>query len=195
MRVFPVLLLAGCAPLAGVIDPPVAQLARWQHAAPAEIAAEPVACPAGHEACPRLHLLRAEACLSLAMAARAPGAACPALRDHLPCAAESYAAARALTPDPKLATGEAQARLCLAELSAPAEGAQEAARAAGAAASANAPLLGARAALLAARPGAAPDARRCAAARGGLPLAPAGSREAADLARRIATIPNCGATP
>ncbi|WP_206020790.1 hypothetical protein [Roseococcus sp. SYP-B2431] len=186
------LLLAGCAPLAAVVDPTIAQLDRWRHAAPAEIAVEPVACPAGHAACPRLHLLRAEACMRLAMAARAPGAACPALRGHLPCAAQSYAAARALTPDPKLAAGEAQARLCLAELSPPGEDLAEAASAASAA---NSPLLGARVALLAARPGAGADARRCAAAQGGLPLAPAGSREAADLARRIATIPHCGATP
>jgi len=196
MRAFAILLLAGCAPLAGAIDPPIAQLDRWQRATPAEIAAEPVDCPPGHDACPRLLLLRAEACMSLAMAARAPSAACPALRDHLPCAADSYAAARALTPDPQLAAGEAQARLCLAELSAPGEGAREAGRAAEAASAATGwRLLGARAALLAARPGAGPDPQRCAAARQGLRLAPTGSREAADLARRLATLPNCGATP
>ncbi len=199
MRYFAILLLAGCAPLASVIDPPIAQLDRWQHATPAEIAAEPVDCPAGHDACPRLHTLRAEACMSLAMASRAPGAACPALVDHLPCAADSYAAARALAPDPKLAAGEAQARLCLAEFAAtPAEAAREAARAASAATAAppdRAPILGARAALIAARPGAGTESQRCAAARAGLRLAPAGSREAADLARRLATLPSCGATP
>lgn len=196
MRILPLLLLVGCAPLAAVIDPPVAQLARWQHRSAAEIAAEPIACPAGHEACPRLYLLRAEACMSLAMSDRAPGAACPGQRGHLPCAAESYAAARALAPDPRLAAGEAQARLCLAELSPPAEGAREAARAAPAISAAEGwRLLGARAALIAARPGAAMEPQRCRSALAGLRLAPASSREAEDLARRIATIPHCGATP
>ena len=196
MRILPILVLAGCAPLAAAIDPPIAQLARWQRSPPATIAAEPVACSEGHEACPRLHLLRAEACMGLAMAARAPGAACPALRDHLPCAAQSYAAARALAPEPRLAAGEAQARLCLAELSGPTEGALEAARAAPAISAAEGwGIFGARAALIAARPGAGTDPRRCRSAQSGLRLAPAGSREAADLAARIATIPNCGATP
>ncbi|MBS7809459.1 hypothetical protein [Roseococcus pinisoli] len=189
------LLLAGCASLARAIDPPIALLARWQTATPAEIAAEPVACPEGHPACARLHARHGEACLSLALARRAPGAACPAEATHLPCAAASYAAARALAPDPRLAAGEAQARLCLAELSPPAMGAAEAARAAVAAAAAGSALLGARAALVAARPGAGTDLQRCAAAQAGLALAPPASREAADLARRLASIPACGATP
>lgn len=193
-----ILLLAGCAPMAQLIDPPLAQLSRWEGAAPAEIAAEPVACPAGHAACAPLHRRRAEACMGLAMTARAPGAACPAMRDHLPCAAQSYAAARALTPDPRLAAGEAQARLCLAELLAPTEGAREAALAAPAITAAPAdrrPLLAARAALIAARPGAGTTSQRCAAAQAGQRLAPPGSREAADLAARIATLPACGAQP
>jgi hypothetical protein len=192
------LLLAGCAPVAALLDPPLAQLARWEQAAPATIAAEPIACPAGHPACARLHARRAEACMGLAMAARAPGAACPGTREHLPCAAESYAAARAITPNPALAAGEAQARLCLAEFLAPAEAAREVAQAAPAIAAAppaRAPLLGARAALIAARPGAGSDAQRCAATRAGLRVAPAGSREARDLALRLATLPDCGATP
>ena len=198
MRLALLLLLAGCTPVAALLDAPLAQLARWERASPAEIAAEPVACPAGHAACARLHARRAEACMGLAMAARAPGAACPGGRDHLPCAAESYAAARALTPSPALAAGEAQARLCLAEFLPPAEAAAEAGRAAPAIAAAppaRAALLGARAALIAARPGAGTEAQRCAATRAGLALAPPALREARDLALRLATLHACGATP
>jgi DNA polymerase-3 subunit gamma/tau len=198
MRLAFLLLLAGCAPLAVVLDPPLAQLARWEGASPADIAAEPVACPAGHPACARLHMRRAEACMGLAMASRAPGAACPGAAGHLPCAAEGYAAARALAPSPALAAGEAQARLCLAELLPPAAAAAELARAAPAIAASpasRAPLLSARAALIAARPGAGTDAQRCAATRAGLAVAPPASREARDLALRRATLPACGATP
>jgi len=181
-----------------MLDPPLAQLARWETATPVEIAAEPVACPPGHAACARLHTRRAEACMGLAMASRAPGAACPTTTEHLPCAVQGYAAARALSPSAVLAANEAQARLCLAEFMAPAAGAAEAARAAPAIAAASpirAPLLGARAALIAARPGAGHDSQRCAATLTGLRLAPPGSREAADLARRQASIPGCGETP
>jgi hypothetical protein len=198
MRFALILLLAGCTPMAALLDPPLAQLARWEGAPPAQIAAEAVDCPPGHVACARLHTRRAEACLGLAMAARAPGAACPGRADHLACAAQSYAIARALSPSPMLAAGEAQARLCLAEFLPPAEAAREVAQAAPAIAAsppARAALYGARAALIAARPGAGENSQRCAATRAGLRLAPPASREAADLARRQATIPDCGATP
>lgn len=192
------LLLGGCMPVAALLDPPLAQLARWEGAAPTEIAAEAVACPPGHAACARLHSRRAEACMGLAMASRAAGAACPGRPDHLDCAAQSYAAARSLSPSPLLAAGEAQARLCRAEFLAPAEAAIEAAQAAPAIAASppgRAALYGARAALIAARPGAGEDSQRCAATLAGRHLAPAGSREALDLARRQASIPDCGATP
>lgn len=198
MRLAFLLMLAGCTPVAALLDPPLAQLARWEHAAPAEIAAEPVTCPTGHPACARLHTRRAEVCMNLAMAARAPGAACPGTSDHLACAAQSYAAARALTAGPALAAGEAQARLCLAEFLPPAEAAQEVARAAPAIAAApttRAALLGARAALIAARPGAGTEPQRCAATRAGLAVVHPASREARDLALRLATLPACGATP
>ncbi|MFL1463257.1 hypothetical protein ACI6QG_13705 [Roseococcus sp. DSY-14] len=174
------LLLGGCAPVAAVLDPPLAQLARWESATDAAIAAEAPRCPPGHPACFRLHARRAEACMALAMAARAPGAACPPRSDHLDCAAAGYAAARALRPDPRLAAGEAQAALCLGDLSGHRAATQ---RAALAAREAGEPLLMARAALALARPP-APPAERCAIARAALPLAPL--REAADLARRIA---------
>lgn len=195
MRAAPLLLaLAGCAAVATVADPPLAQLDRWRGAAPAAIAAEPVVapCPRDNPACARLHALRAEACMGLAMGARAPGAACPGSPAHLACAAEGYAAARAMRDAPALAAGEAQARLCLAELSAPAAGAAIAAQALAASRAAppdRAPALAARAALILARPGAAPDAARCAAAREGLRHAT--PRDAADLRARIATIPGC----
>jgi len=198
MRAALFLLLAGCMPVAALLDPPLSQLARWESASPAAIAAEPVACPPGHAACARLHTRRAEACMGLAMASRAPGAACPAAHEHLPCAAEAYAAARTLSSSPVLAANEAQARLCLAELMPPPAGAAEAARAAPAIAAAppqRMPLLAARAALIAARPGAGNDSQRCAATLAGLRLAPPGSREAADLARRQSSIPHCGETP
>lgn len=178
--VLALVLLAGCAPVAAVLDPPLEQLARWEAAPDAAIVAEAVRCPPGHPACFRLHARRGEACLAQALAARAPGAACPARPDHLDCAVQGHAAARALWPDTRLAAGEAQAALCLAELSGNRAMAQ---RAAAAAREAGQPLLMARAALALARPP-APPAERCALARAALPLAP--PREAADLARRIA---------
>lgn len=187
------LLLAGCAPVAAVLDPPLAQLARWESAPDAAIAAEAVRCPPGHPACARLHERRAGACMALAMGARAPGAACPAAPDHLDCAAGGYAAARAIRPDPRLAAMQAQALLCLGDLSASREAAEQAAMAAR---DAGQPLLAARAALLLARPGMGDDAERCRIARSALPLAAHHPREAADLRRRLATIPACdGATP
>jgi hypothetical protein len=177
--------LAGCAPLAVVLDPTLAQLARWERAAPAGIAAEPVRCPPGHASCARLHQRRAEACMGLAMAARAPGAACPASDAHLRWATDGYAAARALGAAPGLAVAEGQAALCLAAFVSPREAVALASRVTAT------PLLASRAALVAARPGAGPDAARCAAARAGLRIATPGGREAADLAARAATIPHC----
>jgi hypothetical protein len=120
-------LLAGCAFTAAQLDPPLGQLARWRGADAALLAAEPVVapCPADHPACASLHLLRAEACMGLAMAARAPGATCPTLAEapHLACAGAGYAAAVRLGAQPAalLAGHGAQALLCRAEVQAPAE--------------------------------------------------------------------------
>lgn len=154
-------LLAGCTLAASQLDPPLAQLARWRDATPAAIAAEPVVapCPAGNPACPRLHARRAEACLSLAMAARAPGATCPgpAERPRLDCAAAGYTAA----PDAALAGNAAQALLCRAELQAPAAALADAAAAGRLADQAGNTRLAAWAALLRARLVALPE--RCAA--------------------------------
>ncbi len=116
-----ILLLAGCAPLATVIDPPLAQLARWQ-AASSLAGEQPVIqpCADGNSACPQLHARRAEACMARAIAARAPGAACPgssALGD-LDCALAAYAAARRTDRNPALADGHAQALICAGHLSA-----------------------------------------------------------------------------
>ena len=133
------LLLAGCAPLATVLDPPLAQLARWQDN-PALAAAQPVvACADGHPACQQLHARRAEACMARAMAARAPRAACPGLsaRGDLDCALDAYHAARRISANPALAAGHAQALICAGYLSANADhprfgrAALEAAQAAG----------------------------------------------------------------
>ncbi len=198
MRLAWLLPLAACAPLAAVVDPPLAQLARWEAASEASIAAEPVACPPGHAACARLHARRAQACMTLAMAARAPGAACPGGPDHLDCAATGYAAARALAPHPALAQGEAQARLCRTAFLPRAEAAAEAARAREAAALAPPdarPLLRARAALVLSHPALGISSGTCAAARAGLAEAPPGSPEARDLATRIASLHGCATEP
>jgi hypothetical protein len=202
---FPLLLAAaaaaGCAVAAGVADPPLAQLARWRTAGRDAIAAEPIVapCPDDHPACPRLHALRAEACLGRALADRAPGAACPASRAAplLDCAAEGYAAALAspgaAPPTPAtlaspsaaaaaaaaapaaLRAGLAQALLCRAELDAPEPAAARRAAAAAEAAEGAPPALaalhGARAALLLVRVG--PVSGRCAAARRALELSAA----------------------
>ncbi len=115
-------LLAGCALTAAQLDPPLAQLVRWQTATPGALAEEPVLapCPAENPACATLHLLRGQACLSLATAARAPGAACPgpAQAARLACAAEGYTNALALGAQPAatLAENAALALLCRAEL-------------------------------------------------------------------------------
>jgi len=187
--------LAACAPVAAVLDPPLGQLARWEGAADAAIAAEPVACPPGHAACARLHTRRAEACLRLAMAARAPGAACPGTATHLGCAAEGYAAARALAPHPALAQSEAQARLCHAAFLPRPAAAAEAARARDAAADAPPAaraLLRARAAVILSHPALGNLSETCAVARAGLAEAPPATPEARDLASRLA---RCGAAP
>lgn len=195
----PIVLAAGCAPVAAVLDPPLAQLARWESAAPEAIAGEPVRCPPGHAACARLHARRAEACMTLAMRDRAPGAACPGSEAHLACAAEGYAAARASAspgaPNPALADGEAQARLCRSAFLPPEAAAAEARlalSAADAAPPARAGRWRARAALVLSRPAIGKYAEACAIARTGLAAAPPASPEAADLARRIATLPGCG---
>lgn len=141
------LLLTGCAPLAAVLDPPLAQLARWQEN-PALAATETVECPDGHPACPQLHARRADACMARAMAARAPQAACPGLsaRGELDCAIAAYHAARAANPSPALAAGHAQALICAGYLST--EPARFGRDALAAARAANSPLLTARAQVL-----------------------------------------------
>ena len=116
--------LAACSAL----DAPVAQLERWQkqHAAGAitAIADEPVVpdcAPGRGEPCQRLHLMRAEACLAVAFADRAPAAACPGASAReaglLACAASAaqaaeQAAGEVLLPARKL---RIQARLCAIE--------------------------------------------------------------------------------
>ena len=205
--------LAACSTL----DAPVAQLERWQKqraaGALASIAEEPVVrdcAPGNGEACQRLHLIRAAACLSLAFADRTPGAACPGAgaRDAglLSCAASAAQAAEQsageiLLPARKL---RAQARLCAIEnlppaMAAPA--AREFIAEAAPLADAEGALLRGRAALAAARPSAGPEAARCTAARHalaearrGLALQPddaALQRLVADARLRAARITDC----
>lgn len=209
--VLPLLALAAC----DLLDAPVAQLDRFEQARRegrlAAIAEEPVPAGCTGEACARLHAIRAEACLALALADRAPGAACPGpseeVRARLDCAAAGYAAAG---PAPAFRAGRAQALLCRAELAAPDEAAalaRTARSAAEPAGDARLALLAGRAALLEARGGDC-DAGRAAGrlAAGGLTHAPdavlthapdgamraALARLAADAAARRATIPGCG---
>lgn len=148
MKRLALLLLAGCTPLASVIDPPLAQLARWQQA-PGLAASEPVPqpCPDDNRACPQLHARRAEACLGRALAGRAPRAACPgsAAAADLDCAIASYAAARRTNPSPALADGHAQALICAGYLSESTALGRRALEAAAAAPPDRAPLLRARA--------------------------------------------------
>ena len=205
--------LAACTAL----DAPVAQLERWQKqraaGALAAIADEPVVrdcAPGKGEACQRLHLIRAEACLSLAFADRAPGGACPGASAReaslLSCAASAaqaaeQAAGEVLLPARKL---RAQARLCAIEnlppaIAAPA--AREFIAEAAPLADAEGALLRGRVLLAAARPSAGPEPARCAAARDALaearrglalkPDDPALTRLADDTALRTTRITDC----
>lgn len=205
--------LAACS----VIDAPVAQLERWQkrHAAGelAAIAAEPVVAecvPGKGEPCQRLHLMRAEACLGLAFAERAPGAACPGASAGeaglLACAASAaqaaeQAAGEVLLPARRL---RAQARLCAIENLPPAMAAaavRDFMTEAAPLADAEGALLRGRAALAAARPSAGTEAARCGTARAALaeaqrglalkPADPALKRLADDAALRAARITDC----
>jgi len=217
-------LLAACQQVGRVLDPDIAQLERFQEARAAgnlrAIADEPVvaACAAGSEACARLNAIRGEACLALAMGARAPGAACPAAtpeaRADLACAQAGFAAAMAssaarFTEADKLAhrQGRAQAAYCRAELETVSAGvplAREALSLSAGLAPPRRAAIGGSAALYLARPGAGPDAVRCERAREAARLAEAGLaaspeveeralliRLAADAAARRATIPGC----
>jgi hypothetical protein len=218
------LLLASCQQVGRMLDPDVAQLERYQQARAAgsfrAIADEPVvaACVGDSAACARLQAIRGEACLSLAMAERAPGAACPAAspraRSDLACAQAAFAAAMAspaggFTPADALAhrQGRAQAAYCRAELETVAAGvphAREALSASSGLAPARRGAIGGSAALYLARPGAGADAVRCERAREAARLAEAGlaanpdvedrallTRLVADAAARRATIPGC----
>lgn len=205
--------LAACSTL----DAPVAQLERWQQqraaGALSAIADEPVVrdcAPGTGEACQRLHLMRAEACLSLAFAGRAPGAACPGSSAReaglLSCAASAAQAAEqsagaVLLPARKLRT---QARLCAIENLPPAmatPAARDLIAEAAPLADAEGALLRGRAALAAARPSAGPEAARCTAARHALaearrglvqkPDDPALQRLADDASLRATRITDC----
>lgn len=219
------LLVAGCQQVGRVVDPDVAQLERYQAARSEgrlrDIADEPVvACTPDRPACGRLHAIRAEACLALAMGDRAAGAVCPAAssaaRDDLTCAAQAYAAAMTATGAGFTAAdqlahrrGRVQALYCRAELDTPARGAgfaREALTLSGPLPQPEREIFAGSAALFLARPGVGSDAQRCenardAARRARAGLAAAGApddhalltRLAADAEARQRTIPGCGA--
>ncbi|QXM25748.1 hypothetical protein KO353_05960 [Elioraea tepida] len=218
-------LLAACQQVGRLLDPDVAQLERFQQARARgdlrAIADEEVVetCQhAGTEACARLMAIRAESCLALAMARRAPGAACPAAtaeaRAELACAHAAFAAAMGspagrFTEAQVLALrqGRAQAAYCRAELETVMAGvplARESLSLSAGLPPARRAAIGGSAALYLARPGAGADSVRCERAREAARLAAAGLaanpeveeralllRLAADAAARRATIPGC----
>lgn len=185
------LILAGCASLPG----PVAQLdgftadqtaGRFDSIAKATVVSDCRATPFGSDACPRIHAIRARACLELARQEAAPGAACPpasaSARQNLGCAVESYALAgnAALTGGDasNLTENRARARYCAARLQSPAKG-LSLARAAGEdmktlPPSASHDLLAASASLFVAQQATAAAADRCSAAQAASTLAQRG---------------------
>ena len=127
--------MAGC--VENVIPGPVAQLARYQKAEaegrPADIVSDALSsdCTGGaarSDACPKLHAVRARACLNVARAQTAAQAACPgpASRELLTCAAENYGAVLDNTSVPQTQRDEfrehrARADYCLANFASGAE--------------------------------------------------------------------------
>lgn len=175
-------LLSACAAVSG----PTAQLERMTKAqAAGQDAANAAETPDGDcaakpddPACLRIQAIRGRACLALARAEAAPGAACPppsaTVKRHLDCAVDAYAKARGAAPAGSvdalnLAENAARAQYCASGFKPPAEGLallrQARAGIAALPASPEHDLLGASAALaLAQRNGVAAD-ERCAAAR------------------------------
>lgn len=192
------LLLAcgGCETAVHVMPGPTAQLARMEQAqrdgnlAAIERDAPDAACttsPFGSDACPKIHALRAGACLALARQQAAAGAACPPPSGDgarlTRCAADSYGlagdAVLAASTEPAAAfQNRMRSRYCAARLVPPPEGlglAQAAlADAARVPPSAAADLLSASAALFIAQSMSASPADRCAAARQARQLAERG---------------------
>lgn len=181
-------LLAACAAVSG----PTAQLERMTRAQTegrdaanaAEMPDADCAAKPDDAACLRIQAIRGRACLALARAEAAPGAACPpptaSVRSHLDCAVDAYAKARGAAPAGSadalnLAENTARAQYCNSGFKPAAEGLAllRGARS-GLAALPAAPerdLLAASAALaLAQRSGVAPD-ERCGAAREAVRLA------------------------
>jgi hypothetical protein len=216
-----VALLAACAAVSG----PTAQLERMTQAQTqgndaANAAEQPdgdCAAKPQDAACLRIQAIRGRACLALARAEAAPGAACPpptaTVRRHLDCAVEAYAKAQGAAPAGSadalnLAENTARAQYCNSGFKPPAEGLALLREArSGLATLPAAPerdLLGASAALaLAQRSGVTPE-ERCAAARDAARLAaralgaspPADIADAATATRNAArqavgSLPNC----
>jgi len=98
-----ILLLAGCAGPVPMLERMQKAQSEGRDAANAAESPDSV-CPANaaDPACARIHAIRGRACLALARAEAAPGAACPppsaTARAHLDCAIESYARAGGASP-------------------------------------------------------------------------------------------------
>jgi hypothetical protein len=184
----PLLLLAACAAVSG----PTAQLERMTAAqAAGRDAANAAEVPDGDcaskpqdDACLRIQAIRGRACLALARAEAAPGAACPpptaAARRNLDCAVDAYAKARGAAPAGSVdavnvAENTARAQYCASGFKPPAEGLamlREARTGLGTLpGNAERDLLGASAALAVAQRPALSGEERCAAARDAARLA------------------------
>lgn len=175
-------LLAACAAVPGTtsqLDRMTRAQADGQDAAnAAEVPEGDCAGAATDPACARIQAIRGRACLAMARAEAAPGAACPpptaSARKHLDCAVAAYAKARtaaaAGTVDAaNLAENAARAQYCAAGYRPPAEGLEllREARAAlgGLPVTPERDLLNASAALAVAQRTGLPPADRCGAAR------------------------------
>jgi hypothetical protein len=161
-----------------------------------------VSCSPSDEACGRLHAIRGDACLELAMKDRAPAAACPApdaqTRTMLGCAAEEYSAARQASASAQFTSEQlaiqsanrGEALYCDAELqdtvSAGVGFAREAKLEANNAAEPQRQLIAGRAALYLARPGVADDHSLCGAAKEAEALATSGLQPAGDASTHAA---------
>ena len=213
------LLLGACATVTG----PTGQLDRMTKAQTegrdaanaAEVAEGDCLTKPTDAACLRIQAIRGRACLSLARAEAAPGAACPpptaAARKSLDCAVDAYAKAQGAAPAGSadavnLAENAARAQYCASGLRPPAEGLallrQARSGLSGLPSTAERDLLGASAALaVAQRPALASD-ERCAAAREAARLAgraldgapPAGIVDAARATRNAARQEAAGLT-
>lgn len=223
MRVVQAILLLLIVSACSMVAPEIAQLENYNAALKEgrlrDIANTPVvaSCTAEKEPCGRLHAIRGQACLDLAMADRSRGAVCPgaspAVTSDLACADDGFAKATAsasafsVTDQQKHRQNRAQVLYCRAEQASVADGATFAREALQLARSLPPPgrdTIGGSAALFLSIEGAGSDPARCDAvreaatrARQGLAANPRAddrtllSRLAADAERQRRSIPGC----